>query len=101
MLAFRDYNETIQLNKGGGVDDWGVKRPTVSLTLPCYIKEGVSESRQHNSKFANFDYEVTCEGKVIASLGDELVMDGRVFKIQKITFSKDLSGTVYATKFFI
>ena len=83
------------------MDDWGIKTPSTSAVLPCAIKETISTQTQHNSKFSNFEYEISCEGQVVAEVGDMVEIYGKVFKIQKIAFQKDWGGNVYATKLFI
>lgn len=83
------------------MDNWGIKTPTVTTVIPCVIKEAFEETYQHHSKFTDVQFVISSEGRINAKNGEEVVVYGKSYKIQKISYLKDLSGEVIATKLYV
>lgn len=100
VLSYLPYNETVVIYKQGEIDSWGIKSPSTSIELPCYIREVRNSERLENvgGSVQSLTYTVVFEGRADVKIGDYLEVDGDKFKVRNVRLIKDLDRNVISTK---
>lgn|SRR5690606_34663254 len=87
VIAMR---QTIKVNRGGGLDDWGNPMPGEQLTLKCRIDEG-SQLRQYRSAGTTSSETIVATARIML---DKLA---DIRETDTISFTNELGQTIERT----
>jgi hypothetical protein len=82
--------QTITVNRGGGLDDWGNPMPGEQLTLKCRIDEG-SQLRQYRSAGTTSSETIVATARIML---DKLA---DIRETDTISFTNELGQTIERT----